>query len=216
MIKVGDKVKVNEKEIFFIGQNLFDVIEIKDLRAMIKNNVSTIFCLIENLELVESKKDEVEKENKTVVFTGKEIELDNKLGAIAEIYYGYNEQKKKCICVDIKANNTITAFFNNLDEVNLFLKSLGFKEILEEKFNLVEFLKENLKPKEFEYGVRNRYISYEHDLEEFEYKHDYYNEDIGTVYIEELEDYSKIISELTINEVTPQQLKEAYKTLGWL
>lgn len=83
-------------------------------------------------------------------------------------------------------------------------------------FDLVEFLRENLKPKEFEYGKRNRYISYEYDLKEFEYCVDYHSEDIGTVYIEELDDYPKTISELTINEVTPQQLKQAYKELGWL
>lgn len=217
MIKVGDKVKVNEKEIFFTGENLFDVLEIKDLRAVIKNESTTIFCFIENLELVKSKKDEAEKENKTVVFTGKEIELDNKIGATAKIYYGFDKKKKKYICVEICTNNIIKTFFEDLQDVNVFLKSLGFKEVLQEdKFNLIEFLKKNLEPKEFEYGARNRYISYEHDLEEFEYKYDYYNEDIGTVYIKELKDYPKIISELTINEVTPQQLKEAYKELGWL
>lgn len=83
-------------------------------------------------------------------------------------------------------------------------------------FNLIKFLRENLKPKEFEQEKSNRYISYEYDLKEFEYYADYHSEDIGTVYIEELDDYPKIISELTINKVTPQQLKQAYKELGWL
>lgn len=83
-------------------------------------------------------------------------------------------------------------------------------------FDLVEFLRENLNPKEFEYGKRNRYISYDYDLKKFEYYADYYSDDIGTVYIEELDDCPKIISELTINEVTPKQLKDAYKELGWL
>lgn len=83
-------------------------------------------------------------------------------------------------------------------------------------FDLIKFLRENLKPKEFEQDKSNRYISYEYDLKKFEYYADYHSEDIGTVYIEELDDYPKIISELTINKVTPKQLKQAYKTLGWL
>lgn len=100
---------------------------------------------------------------------------------------------------------------------NLFWNEVKLPTEEEDKkpFDLVEFLRENLKPKEFEYGKRNRYISYEYDLKEFEYCADYHSEDIGTVYIEELDDYPKIISELTINEVTPQQLKQAYKILNW-
>lgn len=203
MFQIGDRVKIKNSTKEYILKEFKN----NNKSCIIKDGIEEIVVFVNCLELVEEK----------IYFTGEEIKLDNKLGAIAEIYYGYNKQKKKCICVDIITSNTITAFFNNLEEVNLFLKSLGFKEVLQEdKFNLIEFLKENLEPKEFEYGARNRYISYEHDLEEFEYQYDYYNEDIGTVYIKELKDYPKIISELTINEVTPQQLKEAYKELGWL
>ena len=83
-------------------------------------------------------------------------------------------------------------------------------------FNLVEFLRDNLKPKEFEQGKSNRYISYEYDSKKLECYADYNSEDIGAVYLEGLDDYHKIISELTINEVTLKQLKQAYKELGWL
>lgn len=108
----------------------------------------------------------------------------------------------------------------NVDDVNptLFWNEVSIPTEEEDKkpFDLIEFLRENLKPKEFEQGKSNRYISYEYDLKEFEYYADYHSEDIGTVYIEELDDYYKTISELTINKVTPKQLKQAYKTLGWI
>lgn len=83
-------------------------------------------------------------------------------------------------------------------------------------FNLVEFLRENLKPVEFEYGQYNYYISYENDIKEFEYKYDYYNEDIGTVYLKEIDNGKMIASLLDFNKVTPKQLKDAYRMLGWL
>ena len=58
--------------------------------------------------------------------------------------------------INIITSNTITAFFNNLDEINLFLKSLGFKEVIEKPFDLVEFLKKNLVPKEVLVALENK------------------------------------------------------------
>ena len=80
MIKVGDKVKLKagiELQFGnFVVENLFDVIRLEKDMATITNNYQTIVIDIENLELLESKKDEAEKQNKTIFFTGKEIELD--------------------------------------------------------------------------------------------------------------------------------------------
>lgn len=101
---------------------------------------------------------------------------------------------------------------------NLFWNEIKLPTEEEDKkpFNLVEFLRENLEPKDFKYGKYNYYISYENDIKEFEYKYDYYNEDIGTVYLKEIDNGKMIASLLDFNKVTPQQLKQAYKELGWL
>lgn len=148
-----------------------------------------------------------------IYFTGEEIKLDNNLGAIAEIYFGYNEQKKKCICVDIITSNTITAFFNNLDEINLFLKSLGFKEIIEKPFDLVKYLEENLSPADFTKDVSNDYLGYDYCDEEWK-RFVAIHKDILTVYFISICD--TVLETLTNEKITPKQLKEAYKELGWL
>lgn len=55
MIKVGDKVKIDEKSYFFTGENLFDVVAINGLKARIENSEMTLFVLVENLQLVADK-----------------------------------------------------------------------------------------------------------------------------------------------------------------
>lgn len=55
MIKVGDKVKIDEKSYFFTGENLFDVVAINGLIARIENSEMTLFVLVENLQLVADK-----------------------------------------------------------------------------------------------------------------------------------------------------------------
>ena len=160
------------------------------------------------MELVEEK----------IYFTGEEIKLDNNLGAIAEIYFGYNEQKKKCICVDIITSNTITAFFNNLDEINLFLKSLGFKEVIEKPFDLVEFLKKNLVPKEFKEDDDNIFLNYDYIEKRIDWDCNEIVEIMGTIYFEdvEFEKLNILVNEMNDRGITPDQLKEAYKEIGWL
>ena len=55
MIKVGDKVKIDEKSYFFTGENLFDIVAINGLIARIENSEMTLFVLVENLQLVADK-----------------------------------------------------------------------------------------------------------------------------------------------------------------
>ena len=59
----------------------------------------------------------------------KNIKLNNKIGAEAEIYYGFDLNKNKYIFVDIISNTILRTFFQDLKDVNVFLKSLGFDEI---------------------------------------------------------------------------------------
>lgn len=222
MIKVGDKVKLKagiELQFGnFVVENLFDVIRLEKDMATITNNYQTIVIDIENLELLESKKDEAEKQNKTIFFTGKEIELDNKIGATAKIYHSFDDKKKKYICIEICTNTIIETSFECLEDVNVFLKSLGFKEVLQSKFDLVNFLKDNLEPKEFIYRDKNIFLYYDHQKKEVNW--DYIKEDemMGTVHFKEMEREKliSIINEMNIQNIKSEQLKEAYRELGWL
>lgn len=77
-------------------------------------------------------------------------------------------------------------------------------------FNLVEFLKENLEPKEFEYDKWNEYII--HRDGELDCSSTAYAE-IPTVYFKAV--YDSVLNILNTNKVTVKQLKQAYKELGW-
>lgn len=133
MIKVGSKVRLKDS---YIAEypNKFIVEKITNNTCTIFDGKERYVAFIESLELIQ-------EENKTVVFTGKEIELDNKIGATAKVYHVFDKENKKYICVEICTNNIIKTFFEDLQDVNVFLKSLAFKEVLQEKFDLVDFLK---------------------------------------------------------------------------
>ena len=199
MFQIGDRVKIKNSTKEYILKEFKNNNE----SCIIKDGIEEIVVFVNCLELVEEK----------IYFTGEEIKLANNLGAIAEIYFGYNEQKKKCICVDIITSNTITAFFNNLDEINLFLKSLGFKEVIEKPFDLVNYLKENLSPADFTKDVSNDYLGYDYCDEEWK-RFVSIHKDIRTVYFISICD--TVLETLTKEKITPKQLKEAYKELGWL
>ena len=95
---------------------------------------------------------------------------------------------------------------------SLFWNEIKF-EIPEKPFDLKEFLKENLEPKEFSnepyldcIGMKSgsfRILTSEENV-------------IGTVYFKTISDYQKIEDVLNENKVTFEQLKQAFKELGWL
>ncbi len=204
MFQIGDRVKIKNSTKEYILKEFKNNNE----SCIIKDGIEEIVVFVNCLELVEEK----------IYFTGEEIKLANNLGAIAEIYFGYNEQKKKCICVDIITSNTITVFFNNLDEINLFLKSLGFKEVIEKPFDLVEFLKKNLVPKEFKEDDDNIFLNYDYIEKRIDWDCNEIVEIMGTIYFEdvEFEKLNILVNEMNDRGITPEQLKEAYKKLGWL
>lgn len=80
-------------------------------------------------------------------------------------------------------------------------------------FNLVEFLRENLKPKEFVCGEYNYYYFFWANDEEWSICYDAMNQDIK-VYFKDMNRY--VIDMLNQNKITPQQLRNAYRELGWL
>lgn len=59
----------------------------------------------------------------------KNVELNNRIGADAKVYYAFDVKGNMYICVDIISNTILRTFFQNLKDVNVFLKSLGFDEI---------------------------------------------------------------------------------------
>lgn len=80
-------------------------------------------------------------------------------------------------------------------------------------FNLVEFLKENLEPKEFNNKEKNWIIFLNSETNKW-YFHDCGEDCIITVYFRTAE--REIVDKLDEIEVTPRQLKDAYKVLKWL
>lgn len=81
-------------------------------------------------------------------------------------------------------------------------------------FNLVEYLRENLEPKEFENGKLNYYLNFIEIYDncwKFEMSR---NTDMISVCFKEGKRDVEI--DLIRKKVTPQQLKEAYRELGWL
>jgi|GEM_PF-5950148 len=92
MIKVGDKVKIDEKSYFFIGKNLFDVVAINGLKARIKNSDMTLFVLIENLELVADEIEYMTKEEFKNLEVGKTFSYKGKILQINK------NEKNYCTC----------------------------------------------------------------------------------------------------------------------
>lgn len=212
MFQIGDRVKIKDSYtsscvVKYSGE--FEVVEIKNNNTcIISDGKERYTAFIKSLELIQ-------KENKTVVFDGKVIELENGLGAKA-IIGGIEENKIK---VSLETETTGCDYYlKNIQETNIFLKSLGFKEVLESKFNLVNFLKENLEPKEFVYKDKNIFLYYDHEKEEVNW--DYIKEDemMGTVHFKEMEREKliTIVNEMNIQNIKSEQLKDAYKQLRWL
>lgn len=80
-------------------------------------------------------------------------------------------------------------------------------------FNLVEFLRDNLEPKEFEYKKENFYLYYSPYGKRW-HSHITTYDDVLAVYFKKCS--RELVDELDDNKVTPKQLKDAYKTLEWL
>ncbi|AVQ19233.1 hypothetical protein [Fusobacterium mortiferum] len=80
MFQIGDRVKIKNSTKEYILKEFKNNNE----SCIIKDGIEEIVVFVNCLELVEEK----------IYFTGEEIKLANNLGAIAEIYFGYNEQKK--------------------------------------------------------------------------------------------------------------------------
>lgn len=85
-------------------------------------------------------------------------------------------------------------------------------------FDLVEFLKKNLVPKEFKEDDDNIFLNYDYIEKCIDWDCNEIVEIMGTIYFEdvEFEKLNILVNEMNDRGVTPEQLKEAYKKLGWL
>lgn len=85
-------------------------------------------------------------------------------------------------------------------------------------FDLVEFLKKNLVPKEFKEDDDNIFLNYDYIEKRIDWDCNEIVEIMGTIYFEdvEFEKLNILVNEMNDRGVTPEQLKEAYKKLGWL
>lgn len=82
-------------------------------------------------------------------------------------------------------------------------------------FNLVEFLKDKTESIPFEGRGTNYYIYYDSSRRIFSYDYVSDYDRIGTVYLRK-DGIQDIVKELNKNKATQQQLKDAYKELGWI
>lgn len=84
-------------------------------------------------------------------------------------------------------------------------------------FDLVEYLKENLQPVEFNEDKFNYFLTYNVRSKELEFNASMICIDIHLTYFhlnsDELKSIEKVLND---NKVTIQQLKQAYKILNWL
>lgn len=83
-------------------------------------------------------------------------------------------------------------------------------------FDLVEFLRENLEPKEFLLEEHNNTINYSHRDGRFFYNYTIYLDRITEIYFKNSKcEIVEVVQVLNENNITPQQLKQAYKILNW-
>ena len=81
-------------------------------------------------------------------------------------------------------------------------------------FNLVEFLKENLKVKKFEIKDKNCCIEFEYNVGYFPTIYTKMVR-VGAIYFEE-KNMDKVITKLNEKEIKVAELEKAYRSLGWI
>lgn len=85
-------------------------------------------------------------------------------------------------------------------------------------FNLVDFLRDNLEPREFRWDTNNIELHFSHRLNKWKWTCSGVYQSIGVVYFRDRDNdiFHYIVDTLNENKVTLTQLKKAYLELGWL
>ena len=81
-------------------------------------------------------------------------------------------------------------------------------------FDLVDYLNKNLITKEFKQGDGNFYLCYDHNYNMWRRSQSTIFEEMSVYFGEIMID--QVAKTLTDKKITPKQLKQAYKELGWI
>lgn len=95
----------------------------------------------------------------------------------------------------------------------LFWDEIHFS-IPKKPFNLKEFLKENLEPKEFVFNESNYYLYWQNSKQKIDYGYNIDYEDFKAHFKET--NIVTVVETLNDNKITKKQLKQAFKELGWI
>lgn len=175
------------------------------------------FNLEDELRKLEIKDFIVEEFNYNLYWNNKDEKIECNYGYWTEnpsvIYFTENSVKKFIEKIGVekitkeqffKAYNNV--FFNNKKEV---------VETKEKTFNLKEFLKENLKPIPFKCDDNNYYICFVDNQKEWRWSCNIITDELHVYFGNNENNIKKVIKELSIRNIKPQLVKEAFKELGW-
>lgn len=96
---------------------------------------------------------------------------------------------------------------------SLFWDEIKF-EVPEKPFNLKEFLKEHLEPKEFEYNEKNYFLYWSVREEEFDFSYASFHKNIEPYF--KRDNLQIVVDTLNGEYVTLEDLKQAFKELEWI
>lgn len=106
-----------------------------------------------------------------------------------------------------------TIYFGTLAKLNTYLHGIGFDDTVRGPFDLVAFLKRNLTPCKID-GSRRIYLLAFNVLDSCWYGFSGQNYDIGVQTFAEIPEV--VLTELNEEQITVEELHEAYKQLGWM
>ena len=137
----------------------------------------------------------------------KEVNHDECYGLIVSFQHAVSYMHIRFTFDGCEAHNDIypTLFWNEFHIPN--------NEEDKKSFDLVEFLKENLKPKEFKINEHN-YVFYYNYSDKKLFSHVSCEIEFPTKYFYFIKDED--IDVLNEYNITPKQLKQAYQKLGWI
>ena len=146
--------------------------------------------------------------------------ISNRLGLIAKVenpncdapicnIYTAEDENDPVAVIDWMSGNTPE------ETVNM-LRKFGFDVEYEEKFNLAEFLKASLEPKEFNSDEMNFYFAFTENNYIGIFNEKYCRTLNCRYFSKKIDDISCVEETLSDKEVTIEQLKFAMKELGWI
>jgi hypothetical protein len=134
-------------------------------------------------------------------------------GLTYDIHVNFEKWKKK-------ASYTKSGYYSiSYVSPSLFWNEIHMPTDEEDKkpFDLVKFLKDNLILGKFVSGANNFYLFFDNRSNEWKFGCSNYCQTIEAHFkLPDRKDREHIASILSQNKITPQQLKDAYKELGWI